>query len=87
MRTEAHLQTYRLTLRTLGPLFVGSGYKYYKSSYLFNPESLSISILREEALFQWLVESGNLDAYEQFVLRDRSTDLQSRRLRKICALQ
>lgn len=74
MRTEAHLQTYRLTLRTLGPLFVGSGYKYYKHDYLFDPQRLTVSILREEALFQWLVESGNLDAYEKFVLYNKSKE-------------
>ena len=72
MKAMEHLETYRLTLRTLGPLFVGSGYKYYKHDYLFDPQRRTVSIIREEALFRWLVESGNLDAYEQFVLANKS---------------
>ena len=62
MRTEAHLQTYRLTLRTLGPLFVGSGYECSKHDYLFDPQRpRRFYSPGRERLFQWLVESGNLD--------------------------
>ena len=39
MKELGHLQVYDLILRTRTPLFVGSGKKYVKKEYLFDPKS------------------------------------------------
>lgn len=70
-----HLETYCVELRTCGPVFVGAGFKYGKSSYLFDPREKTVSIVREDALLKWIIESGNMDAYERYVLAESSMGL------------
>jgi CRISPR-associated protein Csm5 len=63
-RTE-HLESYCVKLRTIGPVFIGSGHKYGKNDYFFDEQKRTISIIREEAMMKWLISSGNVDAYER----------------------
>lgn len=75
MNRVGHLENYCIELRTCGPVFVGSGFKYSKSSYLFDSRERTISIIREDALLKWIIESGNMDAYERYVLTESSMGL------------
>ena len=75
MNRSGHLECYQLTLTTCGPLFIGSGRQYGKSSYLFDPRSQTVSFIREEALFRWLIDSGNIDQYEEAILSPRPMNL------------
>lgn len=72
---EGHLENYRVELRTCGPVFIGAGFKYSKNSYLFNQRERTISIIREEALMKWILESGNANAYERYVFTESSRGL------------
>lgn len=71
-----HLENYCLKLRTIGPVFIGSGHKYGKSDYLFNHAKQTVSIIREDALMKWLISSGNVDAYEREFLKPGRQNLQ-----------
>ena len=51
MKELGHLQVYDLILRTRTPLFVGSGKKYVKKEYLFDPKGRRASFLKEDAFF------------------------------------
>lgn len=75
MNREGHLENYRVELRTCGPVFIGAGFKYSKNSYLFNQRERTISIIREDALMKWILERGNVNAYEHYVLRESNRGL------------
>ena len=62
------LRTFTVTLKTVGPLFIGSGRKYGKKDYLFSPATGKVTILDQHKLFSLLVEKGLVDEYERFVL-------------------
>lgn len=49
MKELGHLQVYDLILRTRTPLFVGSGKKYVKKEYLFDPKSKCSCTVRKQA--------------------------------------
>lgn len=70
MKQLEHLQYCELVLRTRSPLFIGSGDKYAKYSYLFDDKSRQVSIIDEDRLFECLVSAGRrmVDSYEAFVL-------------------
>lgn len=70
-----HLENYCVELRTFGPVFIGAGFQYSKNGYLFDPRERTISIIREDALLKWIIESGNVDAYERYVLTESSMGL------------
>lgn len=67
MKELGHLQVYDLILRTRAPLFVGSGKKYVKKEYLFDPKSKRASFLKEDAFFQLLTDRNLEERYEQFM--------------------
>lgn len=75
MKKAGHLEEYQLKLTVFGPLFIGSGKNYSKIGYLFDPVRNQVAFVREEALFHWLVRTGNVDGYER-ELRSRYADLE-----------
>lgn len=75
MRREGHLQTWNLTLRTLGPLHVDSCRQVKKSEYLFDSATGTVSFLDEHALFRYLIAHDLVDAYEAFLLSDQERTL------------
>lgn len=75
MKKAGYLEEYQLKLTVFGPLFVGSGKNYSKIGYLFDPVRNQVAFIREEALFHWLVHTGNVDGYER-ELRSSYPDLE-----------
>ena len=67
MKELGHLQVYDLILKTRTPLFVGSGKKYVKKEYLFDPKGRRASFLKEDAFFQLLTDRNLEERYEQFM--------------------
>ena len=65
MNPVNHLETYRVKLRTIGPVFVGAGHKYGKSDYLFDAKNRTVSIVRKDVLMEWLIDNRKVDAYEK----------------------
>ena len=77
MRRVGHLEVYKLTLTTQGVLFIGSGAKYMKNSYLFDDGTKTVTFIREDQFYPWLLRAGKADAYEQFILGGDPQDLKN----------
>lgn len=75
MIQDGHLQVFDLILETRSPVFIGSGKQYIKKEYLFDPKSNVVSFLDERKFFTCLAEHGLADAYEQFILKERDSNL------------
>lgn len=68
MKQKGFLEVYDLTLKTIGPLFIGDGRTILKKCYLYDSRSGSVSIFDEEKLFALLAQRNLIDQYEQFML-------------------
>ena len=64
----SYLKPYRLCLRALSPVFIGSGEELTKKEYFFIPQSRQIGMPDFHRLFRLLQSHGLADAYEEFVL-------------------
>ncbi|MGN0707194.1 MAG: type III-A CRISPR-associated RAMP protein Csm5 [Faecalibacterium sp.] len=72
MTQQEHLQVFDLTLKVWGPLFVGSGKRYVKKDYLYNPNKGEVSFLDEQKFFAFLAERDLVEKYSQFMLSTES---------------
>ena len=63
-----HLQVYDLTLTTWSPLFVGSGEKYGKKEYIYNPSNNEVTFFDQQKFFEFLLERDLVETYTQFML-------------------
>ena len=84
MNEYGHLRSFTMTLKTIGPVFVGNGKKYGKKDYLFAPATGKVTILDQHKLFSVLVEKGLVDEYERYILA--SDQYLSQFLRSTCGL-
>lgn len=66
-----YLKQYHLKLKTLSPLFIGSGDSLTKKEYLFLPQSKKICFVNLQKLFKLLESKNQTDAYEAFVLSEQ----------------
>lgn len=64
-----HLQVYDLILKTKAPLFIGSGRKYTKKEFTYNPRTHKVAFIDPQLLMEKLIEKNLLDKYEHFILR------------------
>lgn len=69
-----HLLTQALTLRTLAPVFIGSGERLHKKEYIFDVQQGRIHFLDFTRLVDFLKSRGLLARYEQFLLQPRQND-------------
>lgn len=67
MISEAHLETYHITLTTKAPVFVGSGAVIKKSEYCYFPNMQKAYILDRDKFFAFLVDNNLLEKYEEFI--------------------
>lgn len=72
MNRQDHLEVYDLTLTVWAPLFVGSGSKYTKKEYMFNPRSGRVSFFEQQRLFEFLLQHDLVDRYSEFMLSNQS---------------
>lgn len=84
MRELEHLKEYDLTLTTRAPLFIGSGEKYGKKEYLYDPGSRKVTFLDRDRFFDLLIRKDLADEYEAFMLSGEAS--LSRFLRRDCRL-
>ena len=71
-----HLERINLTLRTLSPLFIGSGEKLSKKEYILDPKKAIIYFPHLPRFITFLQQRGILNEYEAFLLQSRQNDLQ-----------
>lgn len=70
-----HLERREVTLRTLGPLFIGSGEGYTKKEYIFDAEKRLIHFPDLPQLITFLKERNLLNQYQTFLLQVGKRDL------------
>lgn len=87
-----YLQQYRLRVKTLSPVFIGSGASLTKKEYLFVPQSKEIRFVNQQQLFHLLESKKLTSAYEDFIL-GKQKDLyiwmtsQNLKQEEICSVQ
>lgn len=64
----SYLKQYHLRIKTLSPVFIGSGDSLTKKEYLFIPQRKEIRFVNQQKLFQLLEFKNLLSAYEDFIL-------------------
>lgn len=64
------LKTYKLVLKTFGPVFVGSGRDISKKEYMFLQDG-NVAVFHIEKLYAGLAERGLQHEYEKFLLSGR----------------
>lgn len=68
---ETHLQSYKMKLTTLSPIFIGGGEDCVlnKTQYIFDEKSKKIHILNEKEWANFLTKTKLFDAYLDFSMR------------------
>ena len=74
MKQNGHLKTYDLTLKTVGPVHIGTGEKALKSSYLYDKTNHIISILDSDKLIQAVIDRQRVDEFEEGIVHNRFGD-------------
>ncbi len=65
--TTGQLQTFDLSLNTLGPVFIGDGEKIGKKEYIHDRQRGTASLFDEKKFFRLLTEKNLVDKYEAFM--------------------
>ncbi len=71
---KQYLKSYRVVLRTVGPVFVGSGREIGKKEYVFLNRGL-VGIPDIQRLYGELAKRKKEAAFEDYLLENRSMDL------------
>ncbi|HZK43632.1 MAG TPA: type III-A CRISPR-associated RAMP protein Csm5 [Syntrophomonadaceae bacterium] len=72
-----HLERINVTLRTLSPLFIGSGERYTKKEYIFDANKREIYFPNLPKFIAFLKKQNLLNHYENFLLQARERDLRN----------
>ena len=75
MRQLEHLCEYELDLTTLSPLFIGSGETVGKFEYIYEPKKKTVTFIKRELFFRYLLEHNLVEEYEKFALGHGGKDL------------
>lgn len=71
---QQYLKTYRIKLRTQGPVFVGNGKELSKKEYLFLNNG-NIGIMDISKMYALMAKKNLLPAFEDFMVNDARNDL------------
>lgn len=71
---KQYLKEYHVTLRTVGPVFVGSGREIGKKEYVFLNKNI-VGIPDIQRLYRELQRRGKANAYEEFLLYNNKDNL------------
>jgi len=70
-----HLETRRVVINTLAPVFIGSGKEINKKEYVYYPNGRKIFIPELFKMYSFLEKRGLAAEYENFLLREKRIDL------------
>ena len=73
----SHLESFRLKLTALSPLFIGSGAELSKKEFIYNPARKKASVLDFPKLYAFLNRRGLLDAFEGYMTNYADKDMRS----------
>lgn len=62
------IKNYKITVRTLSPIHIGSGEKIDKKEYWYDRKNKKIGILDMQKMYRGLAEKGLLNKYESYML-------------------
>lgn len=71
---KQYLQSYQISLRTIGPVFVGSGREIGKKEYIFLDKK-RVGIVDSSALYAEMVKRGRAREFEEYLLKNRREDM------------
>lgn len=71
---KKYLQSYQISLRTIGPVFVGSGREISKKEYIFM-EGKRVGIVDSGALYSELARRGKAREFEEYLLKNRREEM------------
>lgn len=77
MNGSSYQKTYRVRLKTVGPVFIGSGKDLSKKEYIFLENRTKIGVMDTEAFYMFLKKKGLSAQYEDFLLHEKRMDLYS----------
>lgn len=66
-----YLKRYKVYLKTLGPVFIGSGKLVRKRDWVLDTHRGIGYMLDERKMFHYLMKTGRLDSFEEFMISDR----------------
>ena len=72
-----HLERLNITLRSLSPVFIGSGERLSKKEYIFDPHKGMIYFPDFPRLVAFLKSRSLLPAYQDYLLQARNNDFRS----------
>lgn len=70
-----YLKTYKVSLRTVGPVFVGNGRELTKKEYMMLKGNRSIAVYDISRLYQLLLKKGLSGKFDDFLLNEKRADL------------
>ena len=68
MINSNYLERYKITIETLGPLYIGSGREIWKKDWILNRRDNTAYIIDEIKLFNYLRNNNLLSSFEKFML-------------------
>jgi CRISPR-associated protein Csm5 len=68
MSRLSHLESFRLRIKTLSPVYIGSGIKLNKKEYIYIPNGHRIFFVHFDKLVAFLDQKNLLPLFEQFML-------------------
>ena len=66
------MKIYEITLKTLGPVFIGSGEILKKSGYIYDRKEGRVYIPDNRKMINWMIHNNLLDSFEDFFYDNRS---------------
>jgi CRISPR-associated protein Csm5 len=68
MSSLGHLESFKLAIKTLSPVYIGSGIKVNKKEYIFTPRGHQIIFIHFDKLAAFLDRKNLLSLFEEFML-------------------
>ena len=66
------MKVYEITLKTLGPVFIGSGEILKKSGYIYDRKEGRVYVPDDRKMINWLIHNNLLDSFEDFFYDNKS---------------
>ena len=74
---DGYQRVYSVKLKTIGPVFIGSGKEITKKEYVFLENRKVVGVVQAEQLYAFLRKKGMANEFEKFLLYERCQDLRT----------
>ncbi|MDO5716145.1 MAG: hypothetical protein Q4P25_06160 [Tissierellia bacterium] len=66
------MKVYKVIVKTMGPVHVGSGEKRNKLNYIWNKGENKIYIPHDTKFMAWIIEKGLIQSFEKYIFGKNS---------------